>query len=74
MRFIKLNYAALIPKRNTKDKAKKFEDMLADIGGSIGLLIGFSMITAVETVYFVTKIAIELFFKCGQSMSQRKTK
>ena len=48
--------------------------MLADIGGSIGLLIGFSMITAVETVYFVTKIAIELFFKCGQSMSQRKTK
>ena len=74
MRFIKLNYAALIPKRNTKDRTKKFEDMLADIGGSIGLLIGFSMITAVETVYFVTKIAIELFFNCGQRMSPRKTK
>ena len=36
----------------TKDRAAKFVDMLSAIGGTMGLLTGFSIISAVEIVYF----------------------
>ena len=36
----------------TKDRAAKFEDMLSAIGGTMGLLTGFSIISAVEILYF----------------------
>ena len=42
--------------RVTKDRAAKFVDMLSAIGGTMGLLTGFSIISAVEIVYFITKI------------------
>ena len=38
-----------------KDRAAKFVDMLSAIGGTMGLLTGFSLISAVEIIYFVTK-------------------
>ena len=40
----------------TKDRAAKFVDMLSAIGGTMGLLTGFSIISAVEIVYFATQI------------------
>ena len=42
--------------RITKDRAAKFVDMLSAIGGTMGLLTGFSIISAVEIVYFATKM------------------
>ena len=36
----------------TKDRAAKFEDMLSAIGGTMGLLTGFSIISGVEILYF----------------------
>ena len=48
--------------RITKDRAAKFVDMLSAIGGTMGLLTGFSIISAVEIVYFVIKI-VSAFFK-----------
>ena len=39
----------------TKDRAAKFVDMLSAIGGTMGLLTGFSIISAVEILYLVTK-------------------
>ena len=44
----------------TKDNAAKFEDVLATIGGTMGLLTGFSIISAVEIVYFAVKILLSL--------------
>ena len=41
--------------RITKDRAAKFVDMLSAIGGTMGLLTGFSIISAVEILYFVGK-------------------
>ena len=38
--------------RITKDKSAKFVDMLAAVGGSMGLLTGFSIISGVEIVYY----------------------
>ena len=42
--------------RIEKDRAAKFVDMLSAIGGTMGLLTGFSIISAVEILYFAAKI------------------
>ena len=46
--------------RITKDRAAKFVDMLSAIGGTMGLLTGFSIISAVEIVYFALKILLKI--------------
>ena len=40
----------------TKDRAAKPVDMLSAIGGTMGLLTGFSIISGVEIIYFVLKL------------------
>ena len=45
------------------DRAAKFVDMLSAIGGTMGLLTGFSIIIGVEVIYFLTKIIINIFKK-----------
>ena len=45
--------------RITKDRAAKFVDMLSAIGGTMGLLTGFSIISAVEIIYFLIKIVFK---------------
>ena len=42
-----------------KNRAAKFEDMLSAIGGTMGLLTGFSIISGVEILYFSLKLLIE---------------
>ena len=39
-----------------QDRAAKFVDQLSAIGGTMGLLTGFSLISAVEILYFMVKI------------------
>ena len=46
--------------RITKDKAAKFVDMLSAIGGTMGLLTGFSIISAVEIIYFIAKFVLNV--------------
>ena len=46
--------------RITRDRAAKFVDMLSAIGGTIGLLTGFSIISGIEIVYFAIKIIISI--------------
>ena len=40
-----------------KDGAAKWEDKLSAIGGTMGLLTGFSIISGVEILYFAVKIS-----------------
>ena len=47
----------------TKDRAAKFMDMLSAIGGTMGLLTGFSIISGVEILYFVGKFIINVLKK-----------
>ena len=56
--FIKIQFSAQHFDIITKDRAVKFVNILSNIGGTMGLLTGFSIITAVEIVYFTTKIII----------------
>ena len=43
-----------------KDRAAKFVDMLSAIGGTMGLLTGFSIISAVEIIYFIVKFVLNV--------------
>ena len=47
----------------TKDRAAKFVDMISAIGGTLGLLTGFSIISGVEILYFAIKIVFKMFRK-----------
>ena len=49
--------------RVTKDQAAKWTDKLSAIGGAMGLLTGFSIISGVETLYFALKIALNFYAK-----------
>ena len=47
----------------TKDRAEKFVDQLSAIGGTLGLLTGFSIISGIEIVYFLIRIISNIFQK-----------
>jgi len=65
MRYVKIYFKTPKFDRIIKDRAAKFVDMLSAVGGTMGLLTGFSIISAVEIVYFGFKIVI--------GFSQKKT-
>ena len=53
--------------RVTKDSAAKFVDMLSAIGGTMGLLTGFSIISGVEILYYMFKLiyqTLSRYCKC----------
>jgi len=57
---VRIHFYATTFDRITKDRAAKFVDMLSAIGGTMGLLTGFSIISAVEIVYFGIMIILKL--------------
>ena len=60
--------------RITKDRAAKFVDMLSAIGGTMGLLTGFSIISGVEIGYFAVKIAVNILKNKLYRMNELKYK
>ena len=56
LRFVRIYFDTPTFNIITKDRAAKFVDMLSAIGGTMGLLTGFSIISAVEMIYFAAKI------------------
>ena len=56
MRFVRVSFDTPTFDRIIKDRAAKFVDMLSAIGGTMGLLTGFSLISAVEIVYYASKL------------------
>ena len=63
LRFVRIFFDTPTFDRITKDQAAKFVDKLSAIGGTMGLLTGFSIISAVEILYFAAKIVWNLFKK-----------
>ena len=55
LRFVRIYFDTPTFDRITKDRAAKFVDILSAIGGTMGLLTGFSIISAVEILYFSCK-------------------
>merc|ERR1712155_35233 len=58
LRFVRIYFYATTFDKITKDRAAKFVDMLSAIGGTMGLLTGFSIISGVEIIYFGIKIIL----------------
>ena len=56
MRYVRIFFDTPTFDRITKDRAAKFVDMLSAVGGTMGLLTGFSIISGVEILYFASKI------------------
>ena len=63
LRMIKIKFDTPVFDRITKDRSAKFVDMLSAIGGTMGLLTGFSIISVVEITYLVFKIVFKYFLK-----------
>ena len=61
--YVKIVFNTPKYEKITKDRAAKFVDQLSAIGGTMGLLTGFSIISGVEIVYFFLKIIISYFKK-----------
>ena len=60
LRFVRIYVETQTFDRITKDRSAKFVDMLSAIGGTMGLLTGFSIISAVEIFYFAVKVIINI--------------
>ena len=56
---MRIYFDATTFERITKDRAAKFVDMLSAIGGTMGLLTGFSIISGVEIIYFTVKMILQ---------------
>ena len=59
LKYVRIYFDTSTFDRITKDNAAKFEDKLSAIGGTMGLLTGFSIISGVEIVYFTVKIILQ---------------
>ena len=55
LKYVRIFFDTPTFDRVTKDRAAKFVDMLSAIGGTMGLLTGFSIISGVEILYFAVK-------------------
>ena len=63
LHYVKINFETPKFEKITKDRAAKFVDMLSAIGGTMGLLTGFSIISGVEILYFACKITLDFYAK-----------
>ena len=63
LRFVRIYFDTPTFDRIEKDRAAKFVDMLSAIGGTMGLLTGFSIISGVEILYFAAKIGWNIIQK-----------
>ena len=57
---MRIHFYATTFDKITKDRAAKFVDMLSAIGGTMGLLTGFSIISGIEIIYFAIKIFLQV--------------
>ena len=61
--LIRITFDTPIFDRITKDQTAKFVDVLSAIGGTMGLLTGFSIISGIEIIFFAVKMLLALFKK-----------
>ena len=60
LKFVRIYFDTPTFDRITKDRAAKPVDMFSAIGGTMGLLSGFSIISGIEIIYFVIKSFIDI--------------
>ena len=56
MIILKIYFDTQMFDKITMDSATNMVDMLSDIGGTMGLFTGFSIISGVEILFYLTKM------------------
>ena len=69
LRFVRIYFGTQTFDKIEKDVAAKFVDMLSAIGGTMGLLTGFSIISGVEIIYFTVKILYNILKQKKEHMN-----
>ena len=64
LNYVKIFFGTPIFDRIIKDKSSSFVDKLSAVGGTMGLLTGFSIISGVEILYFAMKFLLSA--TCGK--------
>ena len=57
----------------TGHRAAKLVDMISAIGGTLGLLTGFSIISGAEIIYFAVKIIFDALCRGFKKKRDKKT-
>ena len=72
LKYVRINFDATTFDRITKDTAAKFVDKFSAIGGTMGLLTGFSIISGVEILYFSVQFTLQSLKKlvAGKSVDK----
>ena len=65
-KYVRIYFDATTFDKITKDKAAKFVDKFSAIGGTMGLLTGFSIISGVEILYFFVQFILQSVKKLFQ--------
>ena len=73
-KYVRIYFDATTFDRIAKDRAAKFVDMFSAIGGTMGLLTGFSILSGVEILYFTVKIILQTLKKLFASKSSKNFK
>ena len=60
LHLVRIFFATPTFDRITKDEKANFETKLSTVGGTMGLLTGFSIISGVEILYFSIKIIVKI--------------
>ena len=60
LKYVRIFFDATTFDIITKDSAAKFVDKLSAVGGTMGLLTGFSIISGVEIAYFGVMIMLQI--------------
>ena len=63
LKYVRIYFGAETFNRVKKDRAVKFVDEISAIGGTMGLFTGFSIMSAVEIVYFAIKMSVQMVKK-----------
>ena len=63
MHYVRIYFDTPTFDRIKKDRSAKFVDKLSAIGGTMGLLTGFSIISGVEILYFLIKFIFKFIQK-----------
>ena len=59
LKYLRISFEANPFDKVTKDKSAKFTNILSVIGGTMGLLSGFSIISGVEILYFGMRLILD---------------
>ena len=70
-KYVRIFFDATTFDRINKDRAAKFVDKLSAIGGTMGLLTGFSIISGVEILYFSVQIILQAVKKLVAGKSDK---